>query len=83
MSTQDEFIKMTESKRAKIDAIANALKFSTSEPKVAEKKLPDGSNQKVTQITDSSGKQIFSVSKDDKNVMTFTTKKQLMDFLGD
>ena len=82
MNIEKDFIKMTEDKRAKIDAIANALKFSTTEPKIAETILPDGSKQKVTQLFDG-GKTTFSISSNDKNVMTFATKKQLLDYLGE
>jgi hypothetical protein len=83
MATEQEFIKMTEDKLAKINLIASAIKFSTAEPKIAEKTLPDGSKQKVTQIFDNSGKPVYSVSHNDKNVMTFSTKKQLLEYLGD
>jgi hypothetical protein len=31
----------------------------------------------------SSGKEVYTSSKDGKNVMTFSTKKQLLDYLGD
>lgn len=80
---QEDFIKTSLQQKNKINLIADALKFSTSEPKIATKDLPDGSIQKVSEIFSSSGNSIYTVEKNDKNTMTFSSKKQLMDFLGD
>ena len=43
-----------------------------------------GGNKRIlTKSLDLFGKEVYTVTNNDKNVMSFTTKKQLMDFLKD
>ncbi len=77
------FMEFTEKKRAKIDNITNALKATQFESKTAEKQLSDGSKQQVFQTQGRDGKPVYVASKDDKNTMTFTSKKQLLDYLDE
>ncbi len=77
------FMEFTEKSRAKIDNIANALKATQFEHKTAEKSLADGSKQQVFQMQGRDGKPVYVASRDDKNTMTFSTKKQLMDYLDE
>ena len=82
MNEFEAFIKREEERKSKINTIANALK-SNFEPKNAETISPDGSKQMVTKSFNSSGKEVYTSSKDGKNVMTFSSKKQLLDYLGE
>jgi hypothetical protein len=82
MNEFEKFIKKENERKANINQIANALK-SNFEPKNAEKILPDGTKQMVTKSFNPFGKEIYTASKDGKNVMTFSNKKQLLDYLGE
>jgi len=82
MNEYEKFIQKENERKANIDKLSQALK-SNFEPKNAEKILPDGSKQMVTKTFNPFGKEIFTASKDGKNVMTFSNKKQLLDYLGD
>ena len=69
-------------KQAKIKAISDVLAKKST--KISNVELPDGSTQTVSQTQNPfSGKPVYTVAKDDKNVMTFATKKQLLDYLGE
>ena len=80
MNEYDAFIKKENERKANIDKLANALK-SSFEPKNAEKILPDGTKQMVTKSFNPFGKEVYTASRDGKNVMTFSNKKQLLDYL--
>ncbi len=80
MNEYDAFIKKENERKANIDKLANALK-SNLEPKNAEKILPDGTKQMVTKSFNPFGKEVYTASRDGKNVMTFSNKKQLRDYL--
>ena len=82
MNEYKKFIQKENERKANIDKLSQALK-SNFEPKNAEKILPDGSKQMVTKTFNPFGKEIYTASKDGKNVMTFSNKKQLLDYLGD
>jgi hypothetical protein len=82
MNEYEKFIQKENERKANIDKLSQALK-SNFEPKNAEKILPDGSKQMVTKTFNPFGKEIYTASKDGKNVMTFSNKKQLLDYLGD
>jgi hypothetical protein len=79
----EKVLKMQQERQERINKIAEAVKSNSIEPKTAEKILPNGTKQMVTKALDFSGKEVYTVSNDDKNFMSFTTKKQLMDFLKD
>jgi hypothetical protein len=81
MNEYEKFFQREHERKSNIDTIANALK-SNFETKNAETISPDGSKQMVTKSFNSSGKEVYTSSKDGKNVMTFSTKKQLLDYLG-
>jgi hypothetical protein len=76
----ESFIKFTEKKRADIELITTALKKTQFENKTSEVTLPNGSKQQVSKSLDASGKPIFTTSRDDKNTMTSTNPKQLVDY---
>jgi hypothetical protein len=82
-STIDKFMEQTEKSKSKINAIAEALKQTASSPKTGETVLADGTVQRVYKSAGPNGKSIFTVTKNDKNTMTFSTKKQLTDYLGE
>ena len=82
-STIDSFISNYEKNKSNIDTIANALKQTANTTKNGETILPDGSIQKVSKSLGANGKPVFTVTKNDKNTMTFSTKKQLTEYLGD
>ena len=82
MNEYEKFIQKENERKANIDKLSQALK-SNFEPKNAEKILPDGSKQMVTKTFNPFGKEIYTASKDGKNVMTFSNKKQLLEYLGD
>lgn len=82
MNEYEAFIKKENERKENISKIADALK-SNLQAKHAEKILPDGTKQMVTKQFDPWGKEVYSASKDGKNVMTFSSKKQLLDYLGD
>ena len=82
MNEYEKFIQKENERKANIDKLSQALK-SNFEPKNAEKILPDGSKQMLTKTFNPFGKEIYTASKDGKNVMTFSNKKQLLDYLGD
>lgn len=75
------FIDMTEKKRAKVSDLTKALKATQFENVSLSTKLPDGSTQNVFVNLDKTGKAIYTACKDDKNIMTFSNKKQLLDYL--
>ena len=77
----ESFINMTEKKRAKISDLKHALQATQFDNKFIDTKLPDGSNQNIGMTMDKSGRNLYTVSKDDKNTMTFGDKKQLLDYL--
>lgn len=79
----DEFAKLKalhEEKQAKIKKLSEALSKDVA-PKIAETQNVDGSKQKVTKSYNPWGKEIYTVAKDEKNVMTFGSKKQLIEYL--
>ena len=82
MNEFEAFIKKENERREDINKLADVLKNNIN-AKHAEKILPDGSKQMVTKSFDPWGKEVFTASKDGKNVMTFSNKKQLLDYLGD
>jgi hypothetical protein len=79
----EKILKMEADRKERINKIAEAVKSNSILPKNAEKILPDGTKQMVTKSLDLFGKEVYTVTNNDKNVMSFTTKKQLMDFLKD
>lgn len=79
----EKILKMEADRKERINKIAEAVKSNSILPKNAEKILPDGTKQMVTKSLDLFGKDVYTVTNNDKNVMSFTTKKQLMDFLKD
>ena len=84
MEDFEKFINLHNQKKEKIAKLADAIQnLSSIEPKFAEKELPDGSTQKIGKVINSTGLPVYTVSKDDKNIMTFTSKNQLFDYLGD
>lgn len=80
-SVEDQFIKENNDKKDKINLIANALKSSALEAKNTDVKLQDGSVQQVTQTINPFGREVYVVSNNNKNTVTFSTKKQLIDYL--
>lgn len=81
MDIQEKFIKENIERQNKISQIANALKSSALEPKNIDTKLEDGSVQQVTQTINPFGKELFVVSNNNKNTVTFSTKQQVIDYL--
>jgi len=82
MNEFENFIKKENERRTNINKLAEVLK-SNLDAKNAEKILPDGTKQMVTKSFNPFGKEIYTASKDGKNTMTFSTKKQLLDYLGE
>jgi len=82
MNEFEKFLQRENERKSNIDTIANALK-SNFETKNAERVSPDGSKQMATKSFNPFGKEVYTASKDGKNVMTFSTKKQLLDYLGE
>ncbi len=80
-SIEEKFIKENLERQNKISQIANALKSSALEPKNIDTKLEDGSVQQVTQTINPFGKELFVVSNNNKNTVTFSTKQQVIDYL--
>jgi uncharacterized protein YoxC len=70
-----------EAKKEKINTIASAINFSQSGVKTTSQIQPDGSTKEITKNVTKEGKNIFSVSKDGKNVMQFTSEKLAKEFL--
>lgn len=82
MTDEEKFIMLNNKRREEITKIANALKNDSIVPKSCDYKRSDGSIDQITKATDRNGLDIFSVTKNDKNTMTFTSKDQVIDFLN-
>lgn len=80
MNDFDKFKELHDKKQEQIKKLSEALKKDIA-PKIAETQNTDGSKNKVIKNYNPWGKEIYTVSKDEKDVMTFGTKKQLMDYL--
>jgi|688.fasta_scaffold01888_15 hypothetical protein len=79
----ESFKNMTVESRAKIELIKKALNQTQFKNKVAETNSPNGSKIQIFETLDKNGKQVYRATENDKNVMTFSTKKQLLNYLKD
>ena len=73
-------LNMHKKKQENIEKISNALINTSKKAENLDTKLPNGSTQQVT-LYQNNGKTVFTTSVDNKNVMTFSTRKQLLDYL--
>lgn len=83
MKELEKFIEIEKKRQKNINKIAESISGSfTSGAKTFEVK---DSNNNKTQVTQSNhkGKEIFTVSENDKNTITVGSKKQLKELLGD
>jgi hypothetical protein len=83
MNDFEKFKQIEEQRKNNINQIAQKLSEGfTSGAKNLDAKLADGSTVEVTSMAHN-GRDIFIVSKNNKNTMTVTSKESLKDLIGD
>lgn len=83
MEELEKFIELEAKRQKNIEKIAKSISGElTSGAKTFEVKDLNGNKTQVTQ-SKHNGKEVFTVSENDKNTMTVGSKKQLKELLGD
>lgn len=73
---------LIEKRKQRVNDIASVISLTQSATASKKEILPDGSKKEILVSKNNSGQNVYSVSKDGKNVVHFTSERQADDYFN-